>query len=152
MHTYVVISSFDKHPKQNYTLRDLPLHLTLSNIFYSDLTTVEIMARLKPLTHKFKQFEVTAKSREMFGPQQDVPVTEIIKSEQLQDMHKGIAAVLGEDMKYQSPEFAGANYRPHVSDQPAGIVAINEKLTVNNLTFVEIMGDEIVVHGVYDLG
>ena len=151
MHEYVIFNNFDSHPKQQYMLSDLPLHLTFLDNFYSQLTPEEIMVKLAPLANMFELFNTIGLSREMFGPQYDVWVTRVEKSDELQDIHMKIIEVLDDDIEFKLPQFTKENYSPHVTDQPSGSVAVDEKLAISNLTLVEIIGDKIVVHATYDL-
>ena len=151
MHEYVVVNVFDKKPKSQYWLNDLPTHLTLSNTLLADIAPHEFLEIVKPLANTYQSFTVIAKSREMFGERQDIDVTEIAKSDLIEELHLALLEVFGDKARLKNPEFGGKNYRPHVTDQPAGRANIGDVLIVDNLAFVEIRKVDIIIHGTYKL-
>ncbi len=152
MHEYVVINNFDTKAKYHYVLSDLPLHLTLSNVLLSNMTPKQFVECIQTLATAYNRFDVVAKSREKFGKGEDIQVTEVTKTSMLQKLHQDILDTLGDKTTLKWPEFGKNNYRPHVTDQPCGKAKDGDRLSVDNLTCVEIKDSDVFVHGVYELG
>jgi 2'-5' RNA ligase len=82
MNEFVVINNLDPSPSNKYIMDNLPLHVTLSNTFYSEKDASYFFSLLQEIAKRHKEFIVTTKSREMFADE-NVSVTEIEKTENL---------------------------------------------------------------------
>jgi 2'-5' RNA ligase len=151
MSEYVVIKNFDPNPATRYKMDALPLHISISNMFYSSADESFLCDRLLEVAESTKPFTIKATSRQQFGKEMDVPVTELEKSDEIQTLHASIISTLGDVAVLKTPEFGGNNYRPHVTDQPVGKLAIGSVITIDSLTLVKVVDHDVFVLAVYEL-
>lgn len=150
MKTYVIVNLIEQPPSDCFRSTEMTLHLTLSNTFFSNMPVQEILQILKELKSKHKSFIVRTKTRELFGENNDILVTEVARSKELLKLHFDIVESIN-DLVFKKPEFAMENYRPHITDQGGKSIRVNEEIKVNNFTLFELSKELLRLHGTVEL-
>lgn len=139
MSSYLVVSFLEKNPPSVFQKSHWPLHATIVRPFSSSKTAEEIIDALKILSKQTNQLRTVGKSREMFGPENDISVTELEKTPELQIFHEKTLEAIG-PINFTSFEYP--DFRPHVSDHAAGTIAPGEEVIFHSLSLVEVFTEE----------
>lgn len=143
MKKYAIISNLEAS-KPVHKMDSLPLHVTLVGIFSSAQEPDHFKSFLETISQKFNSVSVKTVSREDFGDnQKSVMVTTLEKTEELVKLHQTLVSSLGDEIKTMNPNFLPDTYRPHVTDQNKKSVAVGTSVALDNLTLVEIDGNDV---------
>ena len=139
MSPYLIVSFLKRNHPSVFQKSDWPLHVTIVRPFSSSKAPEEIIKSLTTLCAKTSQLKTIGKSREMFGPENDIHVTELEKTPELQALHeKAIKAI--EPIEFTSFEYP--NFRPHITDQGNGSFVVDQEVILTSLSLVKISGHE----------
>lgn len=99
-----------------YVLDDLPLHLTVLPNARFDSPSMRCVEEVRRIATSFRPFVAGALRFEMFGPNRDIPVTEIRVVRELRQLHEELRdAVRKVGGVAVEPAYWGAGYRAHVT-------------------------------------
>lgn len=140
MNKYVIVSFLQRDFPLKFLKLDWPLHITIVRPFSSSKSGEEFIRTLTAICSQIKPIYVFGKSREMFGPNNDLPVTELEDTPELQSLHDQIMNVSGVWMEFRTPQYE--TYRPHVTDQVNGRISAGEEVIINSISLVELGSDE----------
>lgn len=116
-----------------FSFRDWPLHVTVVQVFEASITqSIERMSRFE-----YPAFTVTAGDDEGFGPSGGIPVTVLEPSPQLSALHVSLTDAL-QPLELENPEFAGENYRAHVTIKQHGRVRSGDRIHLSQLALVDL--------------
>lgn len=133
----------DVDEEYEFSSSSWPLHLTLADVFAIDWSEevlkeklVEIASTLKPVTSK-------ATRDEYFGPNQDVHVVLVEKTNDLVSMHYHIVNLLKKgDIKFNNPQYSEEGFFPHSTVQKRAMVKPGDTVRVQNIALVDMFPDE----------
>ena len=145
MNQYAVMTNLDSGPAAACTLASLPLHVTILSIFFSQSPAPVISGLLEDAAACFKATRVTTIGRARFGVNRDIPVTLVEPTDTLIGWHTGLLRAVSGHATFRAPGFLGEHYTPHVTDQQARALAVGEDILLDNLTFVQITGEDVHV-------
>lgn len=114
---YVIVSFLNIPEISTFRRSNWPFHLTVLGNFYSDSTYDEIEESFVKAAESIKSIKIPVKSKEMFGPNHDIPVTELIRTVEVFNIHKMLLNSLEPIIRLKRPFENGDKYRPHVTDQ-----------------------------------
>lgn len=121
-----------------FTTREWPLHVTLVQVFATEATLDEIARRLATVAAGSPAITVVAGDETNFGRSHTIPVTLVDSSVALDALHAACVAAIEElAPRYESPEFMGAGYRPHVTIKRQGRVLAGDVLELRQLAVVD---------------
>jgi len=141
MNEYVVVS-FIKQPQENFQRSEWPLHVTILGTFQTNISSKEIVLQMTKACLDTHTFILTGKSKEMFGYNNDIPVTELNKTSALVKLHSKLLTAFLSNATLKSPTFGGDGYRPHVTDQNTGNIEPNQEITVRSVSLVKLEGNQ----------
>ena len=118
-----------------FAFREWPLHITVVQNFASEASVDDVIARLA--SFDAAAVTVTAAHDEGFGASGSMPVTVIEPSLQLAAMHRSLTALL-QPLEFETPDYAGDNYRPHVTHKAHARVHSGDVLTLTQLALVDL--------------
>lgn len=99
-----------------FTVDNLPLHLTHVDSFEINLEADELAAKLAHALAGQKALEVRALSDELYGPDKDILVTPLELTPELTELHREIVNLLiKEGAVLKNPHFNGDSFTPHIS-------------------------------------
>jgi hypothetical protein len=145
MNHYLIVSFLQQDFPLEFLQSDWPLHVTIVRPFFSNHSEEEFVHVLSTICAQTKPLPTAGKSRELFGPNRDIPVTELENTPALQLLHEEIMSVCGAWMEFKTPQYH--TYRPHATDQTAGSVSVGEAVVIRSISLIESRGDKRrVVH------
>lgn len=145
MNNYVIVSFLQKGFPQKFLQPNWPLHVTVVRPFFSNKSGIEFIHALTTISSQIKPIYTLGKSREMFGPNSDVSVTELENTPALQSLHDQVMSTSGAWMQFCTPQYK--TYRPHVTDQVTGGISVGEEVTIDSVSLIELGSDERHVLG-----
>jgi hypothetical protein len=92
---------------------------------------------------------VTGKSREMFGPEHDVPMTEVEKTPMLEALHADLATVYSDVATLASAHFPV--FRPHVTDNGGAALKVGGTEMLRSISLVERQDENWLVRHTFHL-
>jgi 2'-5' RNA ligase len=102
--------------KEGEVYNRLPLHCTLMHWFLSEKAPEEIAAAVSEALQKQPSVELVSVEPALFGPNNDVPVHLLAKSESFTLLHMNLIGVLIVlDVQFTASQYVGSKYRPHVT-------------------------------------
>ncbi|MEO7018291.1 MAG: 2'-5' RNA ligase family protein [Leifsonia sp.] len=105
-----------------YVLNDIPLHLTvLSNARLTGAAS-GFVDEVRRAAEGCAPFTARALGLELFGPNANIPVTEVTVVPTLRRLHEALCeAVLRHGGEAVEPAYWGADFRAHVTKTPRGL-------------------------------
>ena len=133
---YAVVSFLEKDYPVIFTVGEWPLHMTLYGWFESNASPEETSSMLGTITVHTKPMTLKATEKALFGKNQNLSVTRIEKSDELDTLHQEISNAVGGIGTLRHPEYFNDAYSPHVTDQVVGNVKPGESIYIDSLSLV----------------
>lgn len=133
---YILIHDINDSLAVGQTVKRVPLHLTVLSWFVrlSKASEELTASSIQEFTQKLEPITLIGAERSMFGPEFDVPVTILEKSDQITQLHVGLMAVAGAVVNSQ---YSGADkYSPHVSDTDSCTFRVGQEQLLDRITLV----------------
>lgn len=122
----------------SFATREWPLHVKIVQVFDADATPRQVGRCLAGVAPAASALEVVAGEDENFGRAQTIPVTVIESCAALNALHAACVTALAQLAPvYESPEFMGAGYRPHVTVKRQGRVIAGERIELRQIAVVD---------------
>lgn len=155
MKEYIIVAWL-KPPKETLFKRTtfpllFPLHMTVVGTFYPNISTEKIVDILNGVCATQKLFTSHGKSRELYGPNLDVPVTTVERTEEIHTLHKQFLKALGLSVRLKVPKYNNESYSPHISDAVEGAINPGDKLSFNSISLVELKEQELEIEHTWNL-
>lgn len=134
----VVVLPLDPLRKgDGFSLRDWPLHLTVAPTFTGiDLSTAVLA--ITPILAAQRPFRLRVGPDEGFGHSQKIPVSVVLASAELIDVHVALLDVLRSiGAVFDDPEFVGTGYRAHVTVTRRARVHDGDELNLHQAAVVD---------------
>jgi len=144
MQKYILVKLLEDVPVgSEFSAATWPLHLTLVDDFLSSLDEVGIQQKLNELLANHLPYAKTmAISDDLLGPLKTVPVVLLQVTPTLLSLHTLLVDFLKQSaVVLVSPEFAGEGYKPHVTIQDTGRVAVGSEVIVDTVSIVAMSPD-----------
>ena len=151
MYQYAVIANLERDGTDLYTLSSLPLHVTILSIFFSEREPLELARLVIDAAAGRQSFSIKVTGRALFGPDADIPVTTVEKTEMLEALHLRLLEATAGTASFRAPQYTGDGFSPHVTDQAGRTLQEDQSVMIDNLTFVEIDGQDVRVVEVMNL-
>lgn len=151
MRQYAVITNLESERAVHYTLSSLPLHVTILSIFFSDEQPLLFSETLGALATKTRSINTRTTGRALFGVNEDIPVTLVKKTKELNDLHQQRLKAVSEYVSFRAPQFTGRNFGPHITNQQDRSVPEETDLLLDNLSLVEIIDQDVLVRSIHHL-
>jgi hypothetical protein len=117
MTRYGLATLFNNFPDgYEFTEANTPLHLTHVDVLSIDLEPEEFIPKLTDHLSKEAQFSILPTNETNYGPNKDIPVTEVELNSGIVSFHKRLMnflITLGATL--DNPQFLNDSYSPHVS-------------------------------------
>ncbi len=134
----IVVSFFQElEPGYRFSASDWPLHLTLVRPFSTEEPVEDIETALTEVFSEQSAITIDFGEVAQFGPREDVPVTTVVKTPELQDLHDRLLAVVEVPDAVNNPQWSGNEYRPHVSHQRQGAMPPGESAQLRQAALLD---------------
>lgn len=151
MRQYAVIANLEDTREGQYTMTSLPLHVTFLSIFFSN-ESASFFARInEEIAKGTHAIRVITTGRTRYGAHQEIPVTLVEEVPEIANLHNQLLDRVSAHTSFRAPQFTGANFKPHVTDQGERVVSVGTQLELNNLTLVEIEEQDVIVRSMSEL-
>lgn len=149
MPEYVIISLLQKDSPTTFHKSKWPLHMTIIRPFASSKNVKDIIDTLKIFCSNKKVIKTKGKSYEMFGPDKNIPVTELENTTETKSLHDDILHICSSWLEFKKPTYD--IYRPHVTDQGNQKISIGESVVIETISLVEMIGEDRRIMGTIKL-
>src|SRR5690606_13528217 len=113
--------------------------LTFAGVFAVDKTGKELAVEMTKLLANKNIVEVKASKKAMFGPQKNIAVMKIEKTRDLMNLYNLIYGWLESiGASYNSPEYQGGGYVPHVTFQKSGSLKTGERRVLQSVSLIDL--------------
>ena len=115
-----------------------PLHVTIVPTFESDLAATEVGERLAEAASGAQVIDAIVGGDDLFGSRANVPVALIEPSPDLTVLHRRmLARMLAVGAIFDSPDYIGDGYRPHVSVTKRARPGAGDRIQLAQLALVD---------------
>jgi hypothetical protein len=137
MHRLIVVHSIDKEPVGANLGDSIPLHMTMLHWFVSGRQVQEIDGTIPKIASGIGSLTVAATQEDLFGPNRDVPVMRIERTQRLLGIHLLLADAMRDlGCKLEERWTGEANWNPHVTHKPGRQLQPGDTLTVDSLDLI----------------
>lgn len=136
MHQYIIVCFLSDNTPSRFLKKNWPLHVTIHRSFFSESTSEELEQALEPVCRSTPTLVQQATNEALFGPRENVPVTELELTHRLEMFHRQVHYSCRPHVK----ELRGPTYpvfRPHVSAQREEAVHPGDSVTLRSLTLIK---------------
>jgi 2'-5' RNA ligase len=143
MPRYGLATIYEDHPVgHEFTVDNLPLHLTHVDSFEISLEADELAARLAHALARQEAIEVRALPDKFYGPDKDILVTPLELTPELTELHQEIVSLLlKEGATFKNPHFNGDSFTPHISVYGAKRVKVGDIVPIGDITLSSKVSD-----------
>lgn len=118
---------------------EFPLHITLAGVFDIDQSGDQLAKQLADILHGQESFIVKATTKDMFGPNKNVPVIRIEETEELMALYQRIYSWLSEaGASYLEPQYQGSGYLPHSTIQKSGKLYKGDRRSIQSVSLIDL--------------
>jgi 2'-5' RNA ligase len=135
----------DQLPEEGYEFdsRQWPLHITLIGNYFS-ANSDDIIQAIGNVTATYSNFEVSVGADAYFGSDNEILVSTIRQSENLNALHQAVVrAVAGCGVEFSNPSFLNVGYKPHITAQVSARKNEGDSIMVEHVSLVELEKDGI---------
>lgn len=136
---YVIVQLLEEVAEgTEFVMSEWPLHVTVVGVFAIDWSVPEMTERLTTLLMGRSSVVAHAMGEAYFGPNEDIRVTLLEKTEELAKLHSDICALLERGrLKLNDPQFAREGFRPHATVQKRGMLNSGDEVTFEALSIID---------------
>lgn len=121
-----------------FSASEWPLHVTIVDVFAINWSAQEMAERLMTLLTGRPPATASAMGHTYFGPNQDVQVTLLVRTDSLTKLHGDVYALLERGgLKMNNPQFAHEGFRPHATVQKHAALKPGDTVVLNALTIID---------------
>jgi 2'-5' RNA ligase len=150
MRKFVTVSFTEGPIPAEFADKDWPFHVTLLPSIETGEDEAALTARIAQICARHAPIEVVGESRQMFGPEHNVPVTEVSCPAELVALRDALKDGYGSDVVFTARPYP--TYRPHVTDYRGSSLPVGATARLDAVSLVEKIGDRYVVACTVPLG
>lgn len=121
-----------------FSASDWPLHATILDTFKTDWSVDDLLQAIKQAVANTTPFNITPIEGAMLGPDKDVPVKLLEQDAHILDLHSTLLDLTKPgSFVFNTPEFVGEGFLPHVTDRLDGQVDIGKTYTFASVSLVD---------------
>lgn len=136
---YAIIQLLEEVPEgTEFSVGEWPLHVTIMDVFAIDWSAQELAERLMTLLTGRPIATAPAVSEAYFGPNQDVRVTLLERTDDLAKLHGDVYALLERGgLRMNNPDFGRKGFRPHATVQKHAALKPGDTVVFDALTIID---------------
>ncbi len=140
---YTVVCFLDPQDKlTNFSSLDWPLHVTILDTFKTNWQLSELCQALRDVAAKTASFDTVPIQSALLGEHNDVPVKLLPLDEPMSTLHYALLGLVdGGSFVFNTPEFVGSGFLPHVTDQRTSQVSVGESYDLTGISLVDMFPD-----------
>lgn len=140
---YTIIQLFEDVPEgTQFSSSSWPLHATVVDTFAIDWDMPTMIKHLEELLAAHAGASSVVEDDEFFGPEKQVQVALLRKTEDLVELHHDVIALLEKGgLKLNDPQFAREGFLPHSTVQKHGRLNKGDAVNFNALTIIDMFPD-----------
>ncbi len=120
-----------------------PLHTTLADTFAIEWDEVTLKLKLEEIAATLEMVATKATRDEYFGPDKNIHVVLIEKTDDLAATHYSIVNMLKQGgVKFNGPQYSEEGFLPHSTVQPHARVKLNDTVVYKNLALIDMFPNE----------
>lgn len=135
MRNYVIVCFLSRNPPLEFPSKEWPLHVTILRPFTSTCSLEAFGWMLEPICTQTRTLILTAKAKELFGPDRDIPVSELELTSELEVFQRQVLEACEPQITFKHPAFP--SFRPHVTAQREDRVNVGDTVSLDSLSLVE---------------
>lgn len=141
---YTLVQLFEDMPEgTQFSSSAWPLHSTLVDTFAIEWDVPVMLKKLEKLLSHHTQATSVAEEDEFFGPEKQVQVVLLKKTDELVKLHYDIVALLEEGgLRLNDPQFAREGFLPHSTVQKHARLQKGDSVIFNALSLIDMFPDE----------
>lgn len=116
MTEFIHVHLIDKRPVGSNLGHHIPLHMTVLHWFQSERDPQEIIERTKSALASLPKISVNATTDDLFGPDRNIPVMKLSKTEAIVQLHQTLKDAMEElGAKFDQRWTGALKWSPHVT-------------------------------------
>ena len=120
-----------------------PLHVTLADVFAVDGDSSVMVPALRESVSIAEPITAKVVGTEMFGPDRNVQVKLVDRTEALVSLHEQVVEVLQKfNVQFNNPEFTLDGFKPHSTVQKSSELQDGDEVVFNALTLIDMFPDD----------
>lgn len=141
---YVLVHAIQDWPDvYEYSMEDWPLHVTLAGTFSIEGEPADLIKDLGHVLASLPIARAKVVDEAWFGKDENIHVMLLDRTKDLQDLHEKILEVLeNHHVQFNSPEYAGKNFRPHATVQKSAQLKVGDVVTFDSVTLIDMFPDK----------
>jgi hypothetical protein len=121
-----------------FSASDWPLHATILDTFKTDWSLEDLLQAIEQAVVNTAPFNITPLERAMLGPHKDVPVKLLQQDVHILDLHSTLLELTEPgSFVFNTPEFVGEGFLPHVTDQLDSQVDVGKTYTFASASLID---------------
>ena len=140
---YAIVQLFENVPEgMQFSSSDWPLHATIVDVFAIDWDAPTIVANLAELLAHHAQAATVAGDDTFFGPDKQVRVVLLQKTDSLIELHNDVVRLLEKSgLQPNNPQYIGKGFVPHSTVQKHARLHKGDAISFNALTIIDMFPD-----------
>lgn len=141
---YTIVQFLEDIPEgSSFSANNWPLHITLIDVFAIHWDVPTMTEKLTRFTKNQAPIPSTAKSDTMLGPQKQVRVTLLEKTNELIKLHNSLITLFEQGgLKPNNPQFVKTGFLPHATVQKHARLRKGDQVFFNALSLVDFFPNE----------
>lgn len=141
---YTIVCFLDlKTAPITFSALDWPPHVTMLDTFKTEWPVKNLSRAIEQVAQCNTAFNIRATEQAMLGPDKDVPVKLLLPDAAIIGLHRKLLALSDEgSFIFNTPEFVGKGFLPHVTDQKASRMLIGKSYSITSVTLVDMFPDD----------
>ncbi len=134
----LILVQFLEDKNQHEFHGQLPLHCTLLHWFETNASNQDVADSIVSATQQLGSFTTTAILRDLFGPNNDIPVTRLERTPKLHKLHLTLMDVVLSELDGKvDTRWSGTVWNPHVSDANSSQLTVGEEISIDTISIIE---------------
>lgn len=136
---YTVVCFFTPQKRSiDFAASDWPLHVTVLDTFKTSWRLDELCAALAKVASSTTSFNTVPTKKTTLGENKDIPVKLLRLDAGMSALHTALLDLVEKGaFVFNTPEFVGAGFLPHVTNQGASQVAVGKAYRLSGIALVD---------------
>lgn len=139
MQKYVFVKLLEEPPKSGvFDMKNWPLHVTIVPRFSCSGDISELTSLAEQTVQDLDPVSTTVSEEALFGPEENIPVSLLMMTDELRAMHQLLYDKLVEHgAVFDEPQYCGAGFQAHATVQESGKLNKGDNVIINELSLID---------------
>ncbi len=134
---YIFVNLIDKQPPEAKPGKVIPLHMTALHWFATERDVGDIIKSAEVALGDIGKIATTATQESLFGPEHDIPVTQLERTEGLLRLHTNLIwAMRNLGAQFDERWTGEKNWNPHVTHKPNRRMNPGDSLLIDDIDLI----------------